>query len=462
VRAPERPPPLPLALVLTSLLLCAPAAGAEAPEQELKSVEQALGESRDRESALNHEAEVLAAEIAELRGDSVAAAKATQEHETALSALEETLTGLAAAEAAKLKDLARHRAQQLQLLMALERLARNPPEGLALAPGDPVDVMRSAALIGAAVPPIEYEAQALSRDLAALAGLRGEIAEAQAHHRAERQSLEQERTRLAALIARKSAIQRQAQAGAEQSSQRQVLLATQAADLQQLIARLEVERKAREAREAREAEVQRRREEAARHREEVAHQRAEAQRREAERLARLAPPPAPTAPEAPSPAAPDTAVTVTAPAPVLVDPARPKLLRSFAKARGLVVYPASGKLLLQFGESDELGVVSKGITVETRAGAQVIAPFDGKIAFAGAFRGYGQILIIEHGDGYHSLVAGLDRIDGTVGQWLVAGEPVGTMPRGEERPHLYLELRHDGQPINPMPWLATRDEKVSG
>ena len=82
--------------------------------------------------------------------------------------------------------------------------------------------------------------------------------------------------------------------------------------------------------------------------------------------------------------------------------------------------------------------------------------------FAGPFRGYGQILIIAHGDGYHSLLAGLDRVDSSVGQWLVAGEPVGTMAEGEDKPRLYLELRHDDQPINPLPWLATRVEKVNG
>ena len=71
------------------------------------------------------------------------------------------------------------------------------------------------------------------------------------------------------------------------------------------------------------------------------------------------------------------------------------------------------------------------------------------MVFAGPFRGYGQILIIGHGDGYHSLLAGLDRIDSSVGQWLVAGEPVGTMPDGAGKPRLYLELRHDNQPINP-------------
>ncbi len=90
--------------------------------------------------------------------------------------------------------------------------------------------------------------------------------------------------------------------------------------------------------------------------------------------------------------------------------------------------PAVGKLKRRYGENDEYGAASKGIVIETRPGGQVVAPFDGRIEFAGPFRGYGQILIIEHGDGYHSLLAGLERIDGEVGQWLVAGEPVGIMP----------------------------------
>jgi septal ring factor EnvC (AmiA/AmiB activator) len=71
-------------------------------------------------------------------------------------------------------------------------------------------------------------------------------------------------------------------------------------------------------------------------------------------------------------------------------------------------------------------------------------------------------LIIEHGDGYHSLLAGLERIDVTVGQVLVAGEPVGIVKSGEEKPSLYLELRRNGQPIDPLPWLSPRDEKVTG
>jgi septal ring factor EnvC (AmiA/AmiB activator) len=145
-----------------------------------------------------------------------------------------------------------------------------------------------------------------------------------------------------------------------------------------------------------------------------------------------------------------------------IDPARPKSLRPFAAARGAMVMPVAGRLKLRYGENDEFGAPSKGIAVLAPAGGRVVAPFDGRIEFAGPFRGYGQILIIEHGDGYHSLLAGLERIDGVVGQWLVSGEPVGIMPTGDREAALYLELRRHSQPINPLPWLATRDDKVSG
>jgi len=103
------------------------------------------------------------------------------------------------------------------------------------------------------------------------------------------------------------------------------------------------------------------------------------------------------------------------------------------------------------------------LTMETARSAQVIAPFEGKVAFAGQFRGYGQLLIIEHGGGYHTLLAGMARIDVHVDQWILTGEPVGIMGRkGARKPALYLEIRKQGQPINPLPWLAARKGKVSG
>jgi septal ring factor EnvC (AmiA/AmiB activator) len=92
-----------------------------------------------------------------------------------------------------------------------------------------------------------------------------------------------------------------------------------------------------------------------------------------------------------------------------------------------------------------------------------VAPYDGQVAFSGPFRGYGQILIIDHGEGYHTLLVGLSRIDGGEGQKVVAGEPVGLMGNSDSgRPALYVELRRNGRPINPLPWLTARNDKAGG
>ena len=99
------------------------------------------------------------------------------------------------------------------------------------------------------------------------------------------------------------------------------------------------------------------------------------------------------------------------------------------------------------------GVTSKGIVYKTRPKAQVIAPYDGTVIFSGPFKGYGNLIIVEHGDGYLSLLAGLGDIDCELGQMLLTGEPVGTMP-DTAGAKLYVEIRKDRQPINPAPWIA--------
>jgi septal ring factor EnvC (AmiA/AmiB activator) len=246
---------------------------------------------------------------------------------------------------------------------------------------------------------------------------------------------------VAALASQKAVLQRQASQGAAASAQQVQRLASQASDLKDLIARAEA---AEREREAREAEARRKRE-------------AEAARLAAAAAAAAAPAPGMRAGSG-NPA--EQAAVATAPA--LPDPTRPKGIRPFAQAQGRVLAPAAGEMIVSFGSPAPTGESSKGITFATRPDAEVVAPFDGRVLFAGAFRGYGRILIIGHGDGYHSLVAGLDRIDSSVGQWLVAGEPIGRMSADEAKPRLYLELRHNGQPINPLPWLATRDAKVKG
>ncbi len=118
--------------------------------------------------------------------------------------------------------------------------------------------------------------------------------------------------------------------------------------------------------------------------------------------------------------------------------------RPFSSVRGTLPLPAKGKIVALYGQDDENGVPRKGVVIATRDHAEVVAPYDGRIVFAGRFRHYGQLLIISHGEGYHTLLAGMSRIDGVVGQWVLAGEPLGQMGNGSSdglpgsQPRLYV------------------------
>lgn len=129
-----------------------------------------------------------------------------------------------------------------------------------------------------------------------------------------------------------------------------------------------------------------------------------------------------------------------------------KLGNAFAKAKGNLSMPARGAVIIYYGQEVTKGNTSKGITIQTRNYAQVTSIFDGIVIFTGPFRGYGNMIIVEHGEGYVSLLAGLDSIDCETGQLLLAGEPIGMMAEGEET-NLYVELRKDGKPINPLSWI---------
>ncbi|MGN0919356.1 MAG: murein hydrolase activator EnvC family protein [Alphaproteobacteria bacterium] len=128
---------------------------------------------------------------------------------------------------------------------------------------------------------------------------------------------------------------------------------------------------------------------------------------------------------------------------------------AFGKAKGLLALPANGLITQHFGDSSISGAHAKGIVIKTRPNAQITVPFDGTVLFAGPFQNYGRLLIVDHGDEYLTVLAGMDAINACVGQELLAGEPVGTM--GNVYIDLYLEVRSQGTPEDPEEWFKRRE-----
>jgi len=156
----------------------------------------------------------------------------------------------------------------------------------------------------------------------------------------------------------------------------------------------------------------------------------------------------------------------------LNDPGRLTPAVAFAATRGRLRWPVNGVKVSDFGTSDGLGGTQKGLSIGSRANAQITSPCDGWVVYAGTFRSYGQLLILNAGGGYHVLLAGMERISVDLGQFVLTGEPVAVMGGGAQvsaaatkskQPVLYVEFRKDGTPIDPSPWWATNEgEKVRG
>jgi septal ring factor EnvC (AmiA/AmiB activator) len=134
----------------------------------------------------------------------------------------------------------------------------------------------------------------------------------------------------------------------------------------------------------------------------------------------------------------------------------PDMRTPFEAARGTLPWPVAGRQIVGFGQPTSDGRSSSGIVIAARPRALVVSPCDGLLVYAGEFRSYGPLVIIQAGDGYQFMLTGLSVIDAQVGQKLAAGEPIGTLP-GSERdgapPRLHLSLLQNGRPIDPAPWL---------
>ena len=320
-------------------------------------------------------------------------------------------------------SLESRRSEIAEVLSALQRAGRRTPPALLVRPEDALKSLRTAMLLGAVVPEMRGRADKLVGDLGELVNLRKAIGVERDQLAIDRDKIREEQTRLASLVDERQKKQSATEKDMETEGTRAIALARQVDSLQGLIGKMEQDLKS-AAKAAATANLQ---------------------------------------------GAPAGKPNLGA----LKDPARMTPAIAFASAKGLLAMPVNGTKIRAFGGSDGAGGAEKGISLATRAGAQVTTPCDGWVVYAGPFRSYGQLLILNAGGGYHVLIAGMERISVNIGQFVLTGEPVATMGSTSQvasilaanasQPELYVEFRKDGTPIDPGPWWAANEgEKVRG
>jgi septal ring factor EnvC (AmiA/AmiB activator) len=402
-----------------------------------------LGEDQIRR--LQAEIEAIRRDREEINRQLVETARTVQRAEADVTAGEARLRGLASEERQLRQALAERRAVISELLAALQRLGRNPPPALVVEPESVLRAIRSAILLGAVLPELRGEADKVVADLERFAALRRTVESEVERQRAHLTTLSENRARLQLLVEEKRRSQSLSEAELARTRSRAEQLARDARSLRDLITRMEQEIASarRAADEAARAEAQR--QEAARQAEEQ--RQLDAVRREAQ---------------------PERRTVAAVPNAARLAPAI-----AFDRTQGLLPLPASGEAVRSFGDDDGMGGTHRGLSIGTRAGATVTAPADGWVVYAGPFRAYGQLVIVNVGGGYHILLAGMERITVEAGQFVLAGEPVAQMGArmlatatsidvGADRPVLYVEFRKDGVPIDPGPWWAETAEKARG
>jgi murein hydrolase activator len=398
----------------------APAPDKAARQQELDALQAEQRKAADAEAMLKSEIATLGEDRRKLNEALLTTAGRLRLAENNIAATETRLKKLEDKERTVRKSLEGRRAVITEILAALERIGRRPPPAIMTSPDDALLTVRTAMLLGAVLPEMRGEADALAADLLELARVRTDMGVEREALGRDVAAFSSDQQRMTLLVQERQKKQAEAEKALDAQRQRTALLARQADNLKDLIAKLERDAAGR---------------------------------------------PGGEKPSSP----PDGKSNFAA----LKDPGRLAPAIAFASAKGALPLPVNGVRIRDFGSPDGLGGSEKGLWIASRAAAQVTAPCDGWVVYAGPFRSYGQLLILNAGGGYHILLAGMERISVDPGQFVLTGEPVAVMgggpqsaaavATGSSQPVLYVEFRKDGTPVDPSPWWATTDsEKVRG
>jgi septal ring factor EnvC (AmiA/AmiB activator) len=392
-------------------------------EQELEAARAQQKSAAELQQRLKADIAAIGQDRSKLNAQLIDIAAQVRSVETRIVEAEARLRPLDSREQQIRGSLDSRRSEIVEVLAALQRAGRRTPPALLVRPEDALQSLRTAMLLGSVVPELRGRAEKLVGDLTELVTLRKTIATERDRLAIDRDKLRDDQTRLAALVDERQRKQSAIEKDMEAEGARAIALSRQVDGLQGLIARMEQDLKS-AAKAAATASLQ---------------------------------------------GAPAGKPNLGA----LKDPARMSPAIAFASAKGLFALPVNGTRIREFGGSDGAGGAEKGISLATRAGAQVTTPCDGWVVYAGPFRSYGQLLILNAGGGYHVLIAGMERISVNIGQFVLTGEPVATMGTRSQvasilatnasQPVLYVEFRKDGTPIDPGPWWAANEgEKVRG
>jgi murein hydrolase activator len=384
-------------------------------EEHQKNLEKLQQEQR----SLEGETQALDTERAKLQSKLIESGRSAQASEKKLTAIEGDLERLVAQEAEIRLALNESRTTIAQMLGVMQSMGREPPPVMVTKRSDALKMVRSAMVLSSFFPKFKEEAERLSKRLTDLDRVLLEARDRQNRLASEKQEFIRLRNEINGLLAEKRERLRDNFSRLEDLKVAASRHTRAVTDLGDLLQRLDAEVGQRSNLAAYEAE-----------------------------LKRLGPI---------IELKPETKQIA------FVAPGRMKPAIPFEKAKGQLLFPCAGKKIKAFGTRDETGGKSEGISVETRGEAQIISPSDGWVIYAGQFRSYGQLLIINAGGGYHILLAGMDQIYTSVGQFVLAGEPVAVMGKAAPQntggaqarsPALYIEFRKDARPVDPDSWWA--------
>ncbi len=349
-------------------------------------------------------------------------AQQIQKNEAALTALEDKLSLLQQQQAETETKLQHSTRQSSRMLTAMSRLTLVPEEAWLARPGSFGESIRTASALSAVNSSLNRRATELKESLQHLASLKQESESIRIALTDESETLQEQQEELQTHMIEHQQLLTELQGELSGKRKEMARLATEAQNMQQLLQQLEASRDA-----------------------------------QMKALASIRPQ------WKPDPRQPTTPPAATR-KPSQTTPNAPKAApSSLAAAKGRFALPAQGKIIGRYGSKRSLNdALTKGLHIETRANAAVVAPYGGEVVYTGPFLSYGNIVIVRHDEEHHSLIAGLQHIDVRIGQYVLQAEPLGRMGSSDDGlTKLYVELRNHSRPIDPLPWMNPEQVKAN-